>query len=99
SFTYGKGLKGKVFTYRDIQCTSESPLLVSGKSGTGKTTFLHLLGGLLRPLSGKILIGQDDISVLSAKKLDRFRGQHIGVIYQKPHFFHSMSVLDNILLA
>jgi len=99
SFTYDKGLEGEIFTYQDIQCTPETPLLVSGKSGTGKTTFLHLLGGLLRPLSGKILIDQDDISLFQAKKLDRFRGQHVGIIYQKPHFFQSLSVLDNILLA
>lgn len=98
-FSYGKGLDRKVFSYQDIQCTPETPLLVSGKSGTGKTTFLHLLGGLLKPLSGKILVNQDDIAEYPTKKLDRFRGQHIGIIYQKPHFFQSMTVLDNILLA
>lgn len=99
SFTYKKGSKETVFTYEDIQCSAKSPLLVSGKSGTGKTTFLHLLGGLLKPLSGSILIDQEDIVSFPIKKLDHFRGRHIGIIYQKPHFFQSLNVLDNILLA
>ena len=99
SFVYGKESMETVFTYENIKCSPETPLLVTGKSGTGKTTLLHLLGGLLTPKSGEIVIDGQDIVTLPTRRLDHFRGQYIGIIYQKPHFFQSLNVLDNILLA
>ncbi len=52
----------------------------SYKGGTGKTTLLHLLGGLLQPTAGNITINNQDILQLTAAKLDAFRGQSIGMI-------------------
>jgi putative ABC transport system ATP-binding protein len=87
------------FRFPDISCEAGQVLLVSGASGKGKTTLLHLLAGLLRPWSGAIYIGGTDIARLSARKADRFRGSEIGIIFQQSHFVESLSVLDNILLA
>ncbi|WP_343690937.1 ATP-binding cassette domain-containing protein [Chitinophaga sp.] len=86
------------FSYPDIHCSQETPLLITGKSGTGKTTLLHLLGCLLRPSGGRLIIDGTDTGLLPSGKLDRFRGKHIGIIYQSAHFMSALSVLDNVLL-
>jgi putative ABC transport system ATP-binding protein len=73
--------------------------LITGNSGKGKTTLLHLLAGLLRPENGKIAVDETDIAQLSEKKLDQFRGKNIGLILQQSHFIASLSVLENVVLA
>lgn len=86
------------FSFPDIACDDGQALLITGNSGTGKTTLLHLLGGLLKPESGEILINHQDVCNLSASKLDKFRGKSIGMVLQKSFFIESLSVLDNVLL-
>lgn len=86
------------FSYPDLNCSQEKPLLITGKSGTGKTTLLHLLGCLLRPSGGQLVIDGTDTRLLPDSKLDRFRGQHIGIVYQSAHFMNALNVLDNLLL-
>ncbi|MCF0051239.1 ATP-binding cassette domain-containing protein [Dyadobacter sp. LJ53] len=89
----------KKFSFPDIHCNSRETLLILGQSGKGKTTLLHLLALLLQPESGQILIAQKPVSGLSAEEVTRIRAKNIGIIYQKPHFVSSLSVLDNILLS
>ncbi|MEP6713318.1 MAG: ATP-binding cassette domain-containing protein, partial [Ferruginibacter sp.] len=71
----------------------------TGSSGKGKTTLLHLLAGILKPTTGSININDTDITTLKSKKLDHYRGQHIGMVFQQSHFVASLSVLDNVVLA
>lgn len=87
------------FHFPDLQCKAGEALLITGNSGKGKTTLLHLLGGLLKPTSGIVSVDEVDICQLSSKKLDHFRGQNIGLILQKAHFIASLNVLENIELA
>ncbi|MEQ9437525.1 MAG: ATP-binding cassette domain-containing protein [Cyclobacteriaceae bacterium] len=70
-----------------------------GSSGSGKTTLLHLIAGLLRPLGGRITIASRDIAQLSSSALDRFRGQQLGLVFQKPHLLSSLSLEQNLLLT
>lgn len=86
-------------SFPDIKCNSGEMMLVLGQSGVGKTTLLHLLSGLIRPKVGSVTIADQDLSKLSDKKLDHFRGQHIGVIFQKFHFIKSLNVLENLTIA
>jgi putative ABC transport system ATP-binding protein len=90
---------GRSMAYPEISANSGESLLILGQSGCGKTTLLHMLGGLLRPANGSVTIKDTNIATLSDKNLDRFRGQHIGFIFQKSHFVQSLTVKDNILLA
>jgi len=73
--------------------------LLLGESGSGKTTLLHLMGGLLRNYSGSVMIGSTELSSLSETALDRFRGQHIGFVFQKNHLIHALSVEKNLMLS
>ena len=96
TFFYNKETQ---FTFPELKCNASDTLLITGNSGKGKTTLLHLLAGLLRPKNGEISIENIDISLLSEKKLDQFRGKNIGLILQQSHFIASMTVLENVVLA
>jgi ABC-type lipoprotein export system ATPase subunit len=73
--------------------------LVIGPSGSGKTTLLHVLAGILRPSAGSVGVAGQNLTSLRAQQLDRFRGQHIGIVLQRLHLIPSLRVLDNLLLA
>lgn len=94
TFQYNK--EHATFQFPDIALKAQDNLLVLGKSGIGKTTLLHLLAGLLKPKDGKVIIADTDITVLSNSKLDAFRGQHIGLVFQKNHAVKSLTVLENL---
>ena len=96
TFDYGPA---KQFAFPDVYCANREALLILGQSGTGKTTFLHLLALLLKPKSGSVLIDQTDLAQLGPAETAAFRGKHVGIVYQKPHFVSALSVLDNLLLA
>ena len=87
------------FDFPEIKCHSAQTLLILGPSGVGKTTLLHILGGILKPLSGSVKIDNKSLYDLSGNKLDRFRGQNIGIVFQRPHFVQSISAEENLLLA
>lgn len=94
------GYKGsRPLTFPDIHCGKGEHALILGPSGTGKTTLLHLLGGLLTPDSGEIKIGQTDLHSLKGPSLDHFRGRHIGIIFQRSHFIRSLSAIENLMIA
>ena len=89
----------QVLQFPDMHCKKGENWLLLGQSGSGKTTFLHLLGGLLSPQSGSIRIGDTDMATLKTAALDHFRGQHIGIIFQTPHFVKALTVEENLALA
>ena len=88
-----------IFKFPNINLKSTENLLILGNSGIGKSTLLHNLAGILRPKSGTINIFNNDISKFSEYELDKFRGENIGIIFQKPHFFNSLTVGENLELA
>jgi putative ABC transport system ATP-binding protein len=96
SFAYNKDV---TFQFPELECSAGNVLIISGKSGTGKTTFLHLIAGLLKANTGSITINNIDITTLSEKKIDKFRGQEIGIVFQKANFVSSLSVLENLELT
>jgi ABC-type lipoprotein export system ATPase subunit len=96
SFSYPNEIR---FEFPDIVCNASQSVLITGNSGVGKTTLLHLLGGLLRPESGEIFFDNVNINPLSEKQLDVFRGKNIGIVLQQNHFVESISVLENVMLA
>ncbi len=89
----------KTLRFPDINCKRGEQCLLLGQSGCGKTTLLHLLGGLRKPKDGKVLVNGKNIAELSATHLDRFRGEHIGIIFQQSHFVQALTVEENLILA
>jgi ABC-type lipoprotein export system ATPase subunit len=73
--------------------------LLLGQSGSGKTTLLHLLGGLLRGYQGSVSVDGTELATLSEAALDRFRGQHMGFVFQKNHLITALTVEKNLMLA
>ena len=73
--------------------------LVLGASGSGKTTFLNLAAGLLRPSAGEIVSCGQPLAGLAGAALDRWRGRSVGIVPQKLHLIPSLDVLENLLLA
>lgn len=74
-------------------------MLITGRSGVGKTTLLHLLGGLRKVQEGHLLIKGEDLAQMSNKQRDAFRGRHIGFVLQQPLFIHSLNAMENVLSA
>lgn len=94
TFKYNE--KGSTFNFPDIALGPCKNLLILGKSGIGKTTLLHLLAGLLTPIEGSVEIDQISIHSLSNRKLDRFRGKNIGLVFQQNHAIQSLNVIENL---
>lgn len=95
-FQYDAGHK---WNFPDINVEEGNHLLISGLSGSGKTTFMHILAGILKPKSGTVNIAGTDICSLTAGQLDKFRAANIGVVFQTAHFIMALSVSENLALA
>lgn len=74
-------------------------VLLTGGSGTGKSTLLHLIAGLVDPAEGTVLVDGTDIHSLAGAPRDRFRGTKIGMIFQTFNLLSGFSALENVLAA
>lgn len=87
------------FDFPNIDVKANEVLLILGESGKGKTTLLHNLAGILSPDSGSVTINGQSLYKLSNAKKDAFRGQHVSIIFQKPHFINAVSAIENLILT
>ncbi|SSY70569.1 cell division ATP-binding protein FtsE [Alysiella crassa] len=72
-------------------------IFVAGHSGAGKSTILKLIAGITKPTKGRVMINNNDLSVLSDNELGYLR-QHIGIVFQDHKILFDRSVLQNVLL-
>ena len=73
-------------------------VVVIGKSGSGKSTFLNILGGLIVPDSGEVLLDGKNLYKLGEKERAKIRNQKCGFIYQSFNLINELSVINNIRL-
>jgi putative ABC transport system ATP-binding protein len=73
--------------------------LVLGQSGSGKTTLLHIMAGLLAPTQGTVAVAGKDLGAMKASERDRFRGRHIGIVFQQMHLLDTLTVAENLMIA
>ncbi|WP_255731640.1 ABC transporter ATP-binding protein [Phaeobacter sp. B1627] len=81
-----------------FQLSKAGSVLLLGESGSGKSTLLSLVCGTITAQRGTVRVGGTDIASLSAGARDRFRAEHIGLIFQQFNLLPYATVLDNILL-
>ena len=72
---------------------------MKGESGSGKTTFLHLLAGILKPDEGSIILDGMEVSQLSEGARDRLRANSLGYVFQSFNLLQGFTCLENVLLA
>jgi putative ABC transport system ATP-binding protein len=73
-------------------------VFLRGPSGSGKSTLLGLVGGVLVPRRGTVRLLGTDLTQLSAGARDRFRGEHLGFVFQMFNLIPYLSVLENVVL-
>lgn len=88
-----------ILKFPEIKLNSGDQLLILGNSGSGKTSLLNILGGLISPNTGTVLLNEINLMSLSKNKVDNFRGKNIGFIFQSPHFIKSLTVNENLKLS
>jgi cell division transport system ATP-binding protein len=108
SLVVGTGL-GKVYARSAVEVAALSGVdfeirpssLVSfiGPSGSGKTTLLNLIGCLDRPTSGSLTVAGRDVTTLSRVEAARFRGRHLGFVFQDFKLLPDRTVMENVALA
>jgi putative ABC transport system ATP-binding protein len=74
-------------------------MVLVGRSGCGKSTLLHVISGISRPDSGKVRIGEWDITLFTEPECDRFRAEQIGYVFQNFNLLSGFSALENVLLG
>ncbi|MBP3227628.1 MAG: ABC transporter ATP-binding protein [Bacteroidaceae bacterium] len=82
----------------DLDIAAHEVVSIVGPSGAGKTTLLQVIGTLLRPDGGTVTIGGTDVSALSRKRLARFRGTHLGFVFQFHQLLPEFTALENVML-
>ena len=73
--------------------------LIMGPSGSGKTTLLSVLGCLLQPQDGSVVVNGKDVTLLSEEERTCIRRDQIGFIFQSFRLFNSLTALENVILA
>lgn len=96
-FAYNK--KNLQLSIPNWQVKTGERIFLYGDSGSGKSTLLNLLSGTLTPEQGQIKILTQPFSNLSERKRDKFRANHIGVVFQQFNLIPYLSVQKNIELA
>lgn len=81
-----------------VSFKAPSTVAIVGPSGVGKSTLMHLLGGLDRPTSGSIHFDGTDISTLNDDDLSKFRGRHVGFVFQFHHLLPEFTAVENVAM-
>jgi putative ABC transport system ATP-binding protein len=76
-----------------------SQVALQGESGLGKTTFLHLIAGILKPDSGRISFAGQELTALDEPRRDRVRAMSLGYIFQTFNLLPAFTALENVLLG
>lgn len=87
-----------VFKNVDLAVEEGSSVAIVGPSGSGKSTLLNVIGLLDKPTQGKIVVDQQDHSLLSEEQISEYRNQTVGFVFQAHHLLPSCTVLENVML-
>ena len=86
---------------RDVSCRlpSHGFIAVTGRSGSGKSTFLNILGGMDEPTAGQVLCNERDLRDYSDGEMDDFRARTVSYMFQEYNLIQGMTAIENVMLA
>ena len=98
--TYGEGTT-EVHAVRavDLEVQAGEVVLIMGPSGSGKTTLLSMLGAMLRPTSGQIVVEGNDITAISESRLPELRATTFGFVFQDFNLLGALTASENVEFA
>jgi lipoprotein-releasing system ATP-binding protein len=82
----------------DLEVAKGEIVALTGPSGVGKSTLLHLIAGLDRPDAGEVRVGERDVTSLKGAEMDRFRSRTVGIVYQFHFLLPEFTALENVLM-
>ncbi len=97
-FTEADGSRLPVLRGVDLIVHSGDTVSIAGRSGTGKSTLLHVAAGIERPTTGAVRLLGHDLAALSDRERSRLRGRAVGLVFQAFHLVPYRTVRENILL-
>jgi putative ABC transport system ATP-binding protein len=91
--------RARVVALREVSfaVAAGDAIAITGPSGIGKTSLLHIVAGLDRPTAGHIRVLDHSLSALSERALTRFRARHIGLVFQDPYLLPGLTALENVV--
>ncbi len=99
SFFQPDGSELRVLDIERFRVEAGEQLVLVGRSGCGKTTLLHVISGISRPDSGRVLIDGWDTPLLGEAERDRFRAEKIGYVFQTFNLLGAFSALENVMVG
>jgi len=88
-----------VLDIEELTVAAGAAIGITGPSGSGKTSLLYVLAGVERPQYGSVRWGDTDVTLLNEADRDRWRREHVGMVFQDFHLFPGMSAVENVLVA
>lgn len=82
----------------DLDIQQEDLAVITGASGVGKSTLLHILGGLDKPTGGEVSIGETSLRGMSEKELARLRTKKVGFVFQNHYLLDDFNALENVMI-
>lgn len=95
---FGYATGGFRLTVPQLDVSAGETLAITGPSGGGKTTLIHLVAGILTPLSGHVEVAGLDLTELTAEDRQDLRALKVGLVFQELELLEYLDVVDNILL-
>jgi putative ABC transport system ATP-binding protein len=99
SFAHPEGGLQEVVNIASFDLAGRDQAALRGESGSGKTTFLNLIAGILKPDGGLIRVAGREVSAFGESERDRLRATHIGYIFQTFNLLQGFTCLENVLLG